>query len=87
MPLKCNATVQFIDRRETLILDALDHGDKYRVVLTWADSLDVPDQGLIPGLFFDLEKRHFHNIGDATIHCLNILQADVMFNEAFTDKP
>ena len=57
--VKCVTPVEFKDGLQVLMLDAVDLGDRYRLVFRWADALSAPDQGPVPGLYIDQAKHCF----------------------------
>ena len=74
-----------------LSLDVLDIGDAYRVVFRWADSTEFPDQGAIPGRYYDCPKHLYQSqtipdSGDGVTMLLNQpIDLDCTMDEAFAD--
>ena len=68
-------------------VDAIDLGDKYRIVMRWADSIEFPDQGMIPGLYHDVVKHLFkpveHPELGPLLRCDKILTSDKTYTETF----
>lgn len=87
--VKFIGAVDFKDGTHLLALDALDIGDSYRIVFRWADSLEVPDQGEMPGRYVDLPKDQFEAgpepDGQPSIVSLKPLNLNTTYEEVFSD--
>ena len=59
---RCQVFINFREGAESAILDAIDLGASYRIVLKWGLDLFVPDQGAIPENFLDAPKDEFREV-------------------------